>query len=267
MPAEKRTKIIGVALGVCLACSILVSTAAVVLSSRQAENRKLEKIKNILQAGNLWENGQDLRGIYDRYIRAVIIDLETGEALPPEKYTDKLNVESFDIKALANDPRYGKSIPANRDLGQIKRMPRYMAVYFVGEGDEVKDVILPITGKGLWSTMYGFIALDRDLRTISGLTFYEHGETPGLGGEVDNPVWKGGWRGKKAFDEKGEIKIEVLKGRVDPGREQASYQVDGLSGSTLTTRGVDQMVKFWLGDDGYGPLIRRLRKELADGHV
>ncbi len=122
MPAEKRNKIIGVALGVCLACSILVSTAAVVLNARQVENKKLEKIKNILQAGNLWEKGQDLRKIYDRYIKAVIIDLETGEELPPEKYTDQLNVESFDIKALANDPRYGKRVPANRDLGQIKRM-------------------------------------------------------------------------------------------------------------------------------------------------
>ena len=267
MSAERRNKIIGVALGVCLVCSILVSTAAVVLNARQVENKKLEKIKNILQAGNLWEKGRDIRKIYDQYIKTVIIDLETGEELPPEQYTDKLNVESFDIKALANDPRYGKSVPANRDLGQIKRMPRYMAVYFVRDGDEIKEVILPIYGKGLWSTMYGFIALDRDLRTIDGFTFYEHGETPGLGGEVDNPVWKGSWRGKRAFDENGEIKIEVIKGRVDPGREKAIYQVDGLSGSTLTTRGVDQMVEFWLGDDGYGPLFRRLRKEMAHDQV
>ena len=115
--------------------------------------------------------------------------------------------------------------------------------------------------------MFGFVALGSDLRTIEGFTFYEHGETPGLGGEVDNPNWKKTWQGKKAFGEDWEVKIEVIKGRVDPSSDKAKYQVDGLSGSTLTTRGVDYLVKFWLGDNGYGPFLKRLREESKNDKI
>jgi Na+-transporting NADH:ubiquinone oxidoreductase subunit C len=134
--------------------------------------------------------------------------------------------------------------------------------------DEVRDdsgalemVILPIWGKGLWSTLYGFLALDSDLRTISGITFYDHKETPGLGGEVDNPRWKSLWRGRQAFDETGEVAIEVIKGRAGPPDEDP-YLVDGLTGATITSRGVGNFVQFWLGEAGYGPYLDRLRGEI-----
>ena len=267
MSAESRSKIIAVALGVCIVCSILVSTAAVVLNAKQEENKKVEKIKNILIAGNLYEKGKDVKEIYNSSIEGAIIDLETGQKLDPSRYNEELNVEAFDIKDLAGSPQYGKAIPSSQDIAQIKRMPKYMAVYFVKEGDELKEIILPVYGKGLWSTMYGFIALASDLRMIEGFTFYEHGETPGLGGEVDNPSWKRIWKGKKAFGDEGEVKIEVIKGRVDPSSQNAIYQVDGLSGSTLTTRGVDHLVKFWLGENGYGPFFDRLREELAHEQI
>jgi Na+-transporting NADH:ubiquinone oxidoreductase subunit C len=94
------------------------------------------------------------------------------------------------------------------------------------------------------------------------VTFYDHAETPGLGGEVDNPRWKDSWKGKQAIDETGKVKIEVLKGVVDTSRPESKYQIDGLSGATLTTRGVDNIVKFWLGDDGYGSLLKRLKEDL-----
>ena len=161
----------------------------------------------------------------------------------------------------------GKLIPSSEDIAQLKRMPKYMAVYFVKEDGEIKEIILPIYGKGLWSTMYGFMALDSDLQTIRGFTFYEHGETPGLGGEVDNPNWKKIWKGKKAFDEEWNVKIEVIKGRVDPSSDNAKYQIDGLSGSTLTTRGVDNLVKFWLGDNGYGPFLEKTERESKNDKI
>jgi Na+-transporting NADH:ubiquinone oxidoreductase subunit C len=261
MSAESKQKIIGVALGVCIVCSILVSTAAVSLNAIQQRNKKLDKIKNILQAGNLMDKGSNFKEIYDKYIEGAIINLETGEELPEDKYPEDLTVEEFDIKKVANDPELGKSIPSSSDIAQIKRMPKYMSVYFVREEGEIKEIILPIYGKGLWSTMYGFIALGSDLKTIEGFTFYEHGETPGLGGEVDNPSWKKSWQGKKAFGDDWNVKIEVLKGRVDPTSDKANYQIDGLSGSTLTTRGVDNLVKFWLGNNGYSPFLERLREE------
>ncbi|GAB4377668.1 MAG: Na(+)-translocating NADH-quinone reductase subunit C [Calditrichia bacterium] len=261
MSAESTKKTVAVVLGVCMVCSVLVSTAAVGLKARQNENRKIEKIKNILIAGNLLTPGVDVRQVYQEKIEGVIIDLETGEKIPESMYDDVLNVQTFDIKEVSSHPKYGKAIPANEDIAGIKRMPRYMVVYFVKGDDGFDKIIFPIYGKGLWSTLYGFIALSKDLRTIEGLTFYEHGETPGLGGEVDNPRWKQIWHGKKAYDENWNLQIEVIKGRVDPSSTRAPYQVDGLSGSTLTTRGVDNLVKFWLGKNGYGTFLSKLRSE------
>jgi Na+-transporting NADH:ubiquinone oxidoreductase subunit C len=139
-----------------------------------------------------------------------------------------------------------------------------MVVYFIKENDKTEKIVLPVYGKGLWSTMFGFIALDKDLKTVKGFTFFQHGETPGLGGEVDNPRWKKIWNGKQAFDEGGNIRIKVIKGKVDASRPEAKYQIDGLSGATLTSRGVGNLVRFWLGENGYGPFLSRLNPNNAD---
>ncbi len=95
---------------------------------------------------------------------------------------------------------------------------------------------------------------------MRGFSFYEHGETPGLGGEVDNPNWKQQWPGKKVYDEQGKLRITVLKGTVDRNAPDAVYQADGLAGSTLTARGVDNLLKYWLGADGYRPFIEQLQQ-------
>ena len=120
-------------------------------------------------------------------------------------------------------------------------------------------VILPVSGMGLWSTLYGFVALDADLRTIRGLTFYEHGETPGLGGEVDNPRWKALWPGRRAFGADAEVRIEVIRGRAGPA-DVDPHRVDGLAGATMTGRGVTNMLRFWLGEHGFRPYLERLRE-------
>jgi Na+-transporting NADH:ubiquinone oxidoreductase subunit C len=267
MSAESKKKIVVVALGVCIVCSLFVSTAAVTLNARQERNKKLEKLKNILQAGDLLDKGPEVTKIYEDYIEGAIIDLDTGKEIPEDLYSDALDAQDFDIKTILKDPEYAMDIPPDKDFAQLKRKPKYMAVYYVKKGDEIDEIILPLYGKGLWSTMYGFMAIDKDLRTIRGFTYYEHGETPGLGGEVDNPNWKNTWKGKKAFDDSWNIKIEVIKGRVDPSSDNAIYQVDGLSGSTLTTRGIDNSIKFWLGENGYGPFFERLREEKIDDKI
>lgn len=267
MSADSTKKIIGVALGVCAVCSILVSTAAVTLHNIQEKNKTQERIKNILVAGNLYSDETNMEEVYKEKIRAEIIDIKTGEAIPESQYNDELNPNSFDLKIVASDPEYIKPIPANKDIANIKTMPKFMAVYFVENNGEIEQVILPIYGKGLWSTLYGFIALSKDLKTISGFTFYEHGETPGLGGEVDNPRWKQIWKGKKAFDDNWNLKIQVIKGKVDKNSPEAKYEVDGLSGSTLTTRGVDHLVRFWLGKEGYRTFINKLKKEMMDAQI
>lgn len=269
MSNDSIKKTIIVALGVCLVCSVLVATATVALRGRQQENRKLDKIKNILQAGNLLNqtdagDKNQIAKIYNEQIRPVIIDLKTGEIIPESAYNDKLNIEKFDIKTMSDSPEYGERIPSAVDIASIKKMPKVMAIYIVQRNDQVEKFILPVYGYGLWSTMYGFIALGRDLVTIEGITFYEHGETPGLGGEIDNPLWKEQWQGKKAFDKNQQVKISVIKGKVDTMEPEAIYQVDGLSGSTLTTRGVDNLVKFWLGENGYGAFLEKQREVISN---
>ncbi len=253
-------KTFGVALGVCLVCSVLVSAAAVSLRPAQAVNKLLDKKKNILMAAGVMEEGKSLPAekideLFGK-IRPRVIDLKTGE------YLQNIDPETFDQRRAAKDPAQSVSVPAEEDLASIKRKAKHAAIYLVEKNGRTDKVILPIRGLGLWSTLYGFIALDaRDLNTIKGLVFYEHGETPGLGGEVDNPAWKALWNGKKAFDEGGKVRIEVVKGQVIPGRPETQYQVDGLSGATLTARGVDHMLKYWLGANGFGPFLAKLKEQ------
>jgi len=265
MSNESMGKTIAVALGICIVWSFLVSTAAVALKPRQDQNRKLELVKNILIAGALLDKSVDVESVFSEKIQSRMIDLETGIPLPDERQVGLLAPGIYDIKRVAADADLGESIPDSKDIARINRKPKYVRIYFVVEEGRIQKIILPVYGQGLWSKLYGFLALDRDLRTIRGFTFYEHGETPGLGGEVDNPAWKAQWKGKMAFDENDNLRIQVLKGKVDPSRAEAIYQVDGLSGSTLTTHGVNNLVRFWLGDHGYGPYLNRLREEGIDG--
>ena len=260
--SDSLKNIIGVALAVCVVCSILVSTAAVALKPRQEANQRLEKIKNILIAGDLLEGKgkrKEIEAIFSEKIHPVLIELKTGDQLPKEKMTGKLSPENFDVTQLSKDSKFGRIIPSADDRANIKRMPLNMMVYYVKEGtDRYSKIIFPVYGSGLWSVMYGFLALDWDLKAIRGITFYEHGETPGLGGEIDNARWKASWKGKIAFDEAGNLKLKVLKGLAAPG---AASEIDGLSGATLTTRGVDNMIAFWFGSQGYGPFLEKLRNK------
>ncbi|MEN8192523.1 MAG: Na(+)-translocating NADH-quinone reductase subunit C [Bacteroidota bacterium] len=262
MPNDSIKKTIQVAVGVCLVASILVSTAAVKLKPIQEKNKQIDLLTNILVAGNLYVEDEDPQEIFNEKIETKIVDLESGKFINADQYNEELNPKSFNINDLANSDEYGKEIPSEIDKAGIKRQPKFMIVYIVQNEEGVEKYILPLYGKGLWSTMYGFMALNKNLHTIDGFTFYQHGETPGLGGEVDNPRWKAQWKGKQAFDENWEIAIQVIKGMVDPDGPSANSQIDGLSGSTLTTRGVDNLVNYWLGEQGYGPFFENLREGL-----
>ena len=139
-------------------------------------------------------------------------------------------------------------------------MPDHALVYLIKDGEQVTGVVVPIEGYGLWSTLYGYLALDADARTVRGITFYRHGETPGLGGEVDNPLWKADWVGRLAYNDKWQPALRVKKGIAGPP-DTDPYEVDGLSGATITSNGVTSMVDFWLGRSGFGPYLAQFRKQ------
>ncbi len=237
-------------LSVALVCSFVVTSAAVLLEERQQRNLRLERIHNILKVAGL--AADDPFAAYQKHIEARLVDLHRARTVDPARLPPHLQPDTFDFDKAARDPRYGEPIPADR-LG-LKRRPRLMPVYFVRKGTDFDRVILLIVGKGLWSTLYGYLALERDLVTIAGIVFYQQGETPGLGGEIANPRWQAQWRGKRAYDEQGEVVIRLVKGGA-----ASPHAVDALSGATLTTRGVERAVRYWLGPEGYGPYLARLR--------
>lgn len=254
--------IVGVALGVCLVCSILVAAAAVVLKPRQERNKILEKRKNVLLAGGLIKEKEkaDYDGIFAAKIEPMLIDLKTGGKLPADEMKGLLTPDAFDIKKVAKTPGLSEDVPKKTYKAKLKKVPTKVLVYKVKENGAVVAVIMPLYGKGLWSTMYGFIAVNKDLKTVRGFTFYEHGETPGLGGEVDNAKWKAAWKGKLFYDEAGKLQVEVIKRIAPPG---SKTEVDGLSGATLTTRGIDNMLKFWFGEKGYyRPFLNKINTHL-----
>lgn len=254
----KKTLLVAALLSI--VCSVMVSSAAVIFRENQARNKDLDRKKNILVAAGLLEEGKSIEELFSSF-EARLVDLSTGE------YRDDADIAVFDQKKAAKSPIDGIEIAKSVDFGGIKRRSKNALVYLVMDTEgQLEQIILPIHGKGLWSTMYGFMALAGDLLTINGFAFYEHGETPGLGGEVDNPLWKAQWVGKKAFDQNGARRITVLKGKVNRLSPDVAYQVDGLSGATITARGVDGMLRYWLGENGFGPLLERLRKERQEYH-
>jgi len=180
-----------------------------------------------------------------------VIDLETGE------FVEGVTPDDLEKQGAKNE---AMKIAAESDIAGLGEKPARRAIYFVREGNRLERLILPVEGKGLWSTMHGFVALGPDLATIKTFCIYDHAETPGLGGEVSSPKWLALWDEKTAIDAEGRPILEVVKGAVDPRSPNADHQIDGLSGATLTGRGVTNLVHFWLGEQGYGPLLDRLRE-------
>ena len=232
-----------VAFVMCLVCSVIVASAAVMLKPVQLTNSLLDKQRNIL-------------------VIAGLIQPEASAQEVQRVFREDGKPETFDPLQAAKDPAQSSALSGEDDIASIRRREHRTVVYQVeGPQKQLETLILPIRGYGLWSTLHGFIALKSDLNTVVGLGFYQHAETPGLGGEVDNPRWKALWPGKKVFSDDGsKTDIKIIKGSVDPSSPQAAHQVDGLAGATLTSKGVDNLLHFWLGPKGFGPFIANLRE-------
>jgi Na+-transporting NADH:ubiquinone oxidoreductase subunit C len=252
---------VGFSAAICVVCAVLVSTAAVSLRDRQQANAELDRKRNVLMAAALASPQESLaRDEIERrfdVFEVIAVELELGEA------DDDFTIANYNQRIATGEPTTSRAVPRNE--AGVARVPHHGLIYRkLNEQGQLELLVLPIEGRGLWSTMYGFLALGDDLRTIRGLTFYQHGETPGLGGEVDNPRWQALWPGRQAFDDEGNVALRVARGPAGPP-EQDPYRVDGLAGATITARGVSGAVQFWLGEHGYGPYLERLRKEHGNG--
>jgi Na+-transporting NADH:ubiquinone oxidoreductase subunit C len=260
-----------VATALCLICSLLVSGVAVMLRPRIDSNRLLKKQRNVLVAAGLFDpavhTDKDIPRLFE-IVETVAIRLPArgtnGEILEEDGdagfISGDVEVDDYDPRKAAKDIKQSVAIPAESDIAGIKRRERIGVVYLVkGADGAVEQIVLPVYGKGLWSTLYGFLALEADASgnfPVTGITFYEHAETPGLGGEVDNPNWKAQWPGKTLLSEQGVPMLDVTK----PGVANAEHEIDGLSGATITSNGVESLVNYWLGPDGFGPFLERFRQ-------
>lgn len=242
----------------CLVCSVVVAGAAVGLKSKQEEQKLLDKQRNILDVAGLLVpkmSATDVLKVYDTRIKAKIVNFQTGEL------TDSKG--NFDLNAALRSDDTSIALSPEEDIAKIRRRANTAEVYFVlDEQGKTTEVVLPVYGSGLWSVMYAFIAIGIDGVTSKGITYYAHGETPGLGGEVDNPQWKAQWKGKRLINEEGVPAIKIVRSGAAAGNP---YGIDGLSGATLTSNGIQHMFDFWLGEKGFGPFLKKVREGEING--
>jgi Na+-transporting NADH:ubiquinone oxidoreductase subunit C len=250
---QTATYTVVVTLIMCIVCSIMVAGSVVLLRPAQVANKSLDFKRNVLSIAGILKEGESIEEQF-KQVSVKIVDLDSG------KFTDAIsNPETFDQRASSKKPELSDAIPGDDDIAKIIRREKYAKVFVVNDANGLSKVILPVRGYGLWSTMSGFLALDKDLNTVLGFGFYEQMETPGLGGEVDNPKWKQLWVGKKIYSDSGEVKFDVIKGHVNEETSEPEYKVDGLSGATLTSNGVRNLIKFWMSDKGFKPFLTNLK--------
>lgn len=260
-PKSNNAKTISVALTLCLVCSVLVSAVAVGLKPAQVENARLDRNKNILVAADMYNAESDTpEDVAERFkdFDVEIIDLNKGTYLDDNALVDAgiPDRNDYDASQATKNQALSEDLGDNDPAG-IGRKPKFAKVYVKkDDAGKVELVVLPIQGYGLWGTIYGFLTLESDMNTIKGISFYEHKETPGLGARIEEPEWRAKWTGIQSYDESGNVATGVTKA----GTPKENW-VDGISGATLTGRGVSNMIQFWLGDQGYKPYLDALREE------
>ena len=247
------------ALVLCLVCSVLVSAVAVGLKSKQQDNARQDLNKNILIAAGKFNPQTDSTSVIaERFASFDVryVNLETGAYATDEEIAAAGlgDVNSYDVAKAARTPELSTSL--ENDIAGIGGKPKFSKVYLAkGADGNVEEIVLPIHGAGLWGQIYGLLTLDKDLNTIKGVNFYQHKETPGLGSRITDEPWRALWVDKQLYNEDGSMKMAVTKaGTAKEG------QVDGISGATLTIRGVNNLLQFWMGENGYKPFLDHLKQ-------
>ena len=244
---------------VALVCSVLVSVAAITLKPKQLRNQLVERSRNIISLTGLVPVGATLSD--DQILAAVeqldirVVDVDTGE------FDASIDPVEFDARAAVNNPDLSIAIPPVDDVAKLSRRARHAVVYLVWDDNELSRVILPIHGQGMWSTLYGYLALEADLNTIAAVSFYEQTETAGLGDQIQRPDWQAQWEGRQLFDSQGNFRFRVAAGAVEEGSTAARHQVDALTGASVTADAVTQLVAYWFGSNGYANFLGGLQQQ------
>lgn len=240
-------------------CSTIVSASVVLLRPVQLNNQLLKRSGNVMQLTGLMPSGgavedEELLRVF-KSLDARVVDIDRAAFDPAaDPYT-------FDARKAVGDPELSIAIPPAEDRARLGRRSRFQVAYLVWRDGALDRVILPIYGAGMWSMLYGYVAVGSDLNTLAGVIFYEQNETPGLGDQITQDYWESQWQGKQLFDETGAMLFHVAEGPVTPGSAAADFQVDALTGATVTANAVTALMQYWFGPNGYAPLLQRLREQ------
>jgi Na+-transporting NADH:ubiquinone oxidoreductase subunit C len=258
MVDESARSAIQIVLGVAVVCALLVSFTAVTLRPQYVANLEAERVgrlQAILDAPILDALTEVAGNISIGDIETRVVELARGT------YSSTVDPATYDAGRAINDPDASVAIPPDLDVATIKRRAKHATVYLVRDSiGAVRMLILPVRGSGYQSALRGFLALTGDTEQVLALKFYAHGETPGMGAGIQDPSWEALWSGKRLFDESGALRIGVDRGKVAQSSADAPYRVDGISGATRTSLGVDGLLRFWLGEFGFGPYLERVRR-------
>jgi len=251
MSEDTLGKTLSVATGVALGCALMVSTAVYFLRPMQLAYADLERNRIVVEAAGLTPEGSDLS---DRAVVALFVDLQVRIIdLETDQFTDEVDPQIYDQRAATSDPELSVAIPEQLDLAGLGRRARYVPVYLLMDGERIDRIVLPISGQGMWSTIYGYLCLESDLNTIAGIRIYEHGETAGIGDRIQDPGWQNEWVGRQLYNDTGQLRFRVVRNASLP------FEVDIISGASITAEGVGNLVRYWLGEHGYAPLLAQLR--------
>jgi Na+-transporting NADH:ubiquinone oxidoreductase subunit C len=247
LPNESRAKTILVAFLVSAACAALVSGATVMLRPIQAANRAAEEHARIEALVRGIPGMADLLEQSGGELSTVVIDLASGRAAQ--------EVTPATLESALSDTDNWTDLDPAADLAGLGLRPNFAQVFLLREGEEVSLILLPLSGQGYGGRIDAIMALRGDTNTIAGLAVTRHGETPGLGGRIEEAAWQASFPGTLLRDEAGEMRFRVAQGPAS-----GVHEVDGITGATRTGRGVTNMVRFWLGPDGYGPFLDAIRR-------
>ncbi|MFT5789361.1 MAG: Na+-transporting NADH:ubiquinone oxidoreductase subunit C [Shewanella sp.] len=233
----------------CLLCSFMITGTSELLKERKLVKKRDELKRNVLIAADVDIADKDFRAIFDKDVKPTLVTLDTGEE------DTEANVLDFDERMASINPETSRK--PKKDTAKIKSRADQARVFKVfDDNGKLISVVVPIYGKGLWSMIYGYVALQPDFNTIENVVFYEHGETPGIGDFLNDTDWTDKWHGKQVFDAKGKVSFKVVKGGAKAGDV---HGVDAVSGATMTGRGVQRAVQFWFGAEGFEMFFNKLK--------
>jgi len=241
-PNESRTKTVIVAFLVSAVCAALVSGATVFLRPIQTANRAAEEQARIAELVRGIPGMATLLEESGGALSTVVIHLNSGRAAG--------DVTPETLKAVLADPTNWTALERGADLAGLGQRPDFAQIFLLRDESGISLALLPMTGQGYGGRIDAILALQGDMNTIAGVAITGHSETPGLGGRIEEASWRASFPGTETRGAGGEIQFQVARGEAS-----SIYEVDGITGATRTGAAVTQMVRFWLGPEGYGPLI------------